>query len=36
MIPRIRHYFAHGDWKFAAAAVALVFAFAAVAHFAHV
>jgi hypothetical protein len=35
MIPRIRHFFAHGDWKFVASAVALAVGFAAVARFVH-
>jgi hypothetical protein len=36
MIPRIRYFFARGDWKFLASAVALAATFAAVARFVHV
>jgi len=36
MIPRLRYYFARGDWKFAAAALSLALFFGVFVRFVHI
>jgi hypothetical protein len=36
MIPRIRYFLAHGDWKFPAAALALIVLFFILVRYVHV